>query len=68
MQILHSTQPPRDVSISLGVASRTFDNALPNMQALIQRADEALYQAKAAGRNQVVVREQEKLFSELVFT
>lgn len=68
MQILHSTQPPRDVSISLGVASRTFDNALPNMQALIQRADEALYQAKAAGRNQVVVHEQEKLFPELVST
>ncbi|RZI55066.1 MAG: GGDEF domain-containing protein [Pseudomonas sp.] len=68
MQIPHSTQPPRDVSISLGVACRTFDNALPNMQTLVQRADEALYQAKAAGRNQVVVHDQEKLFPELIST
>jgi diguanylate cyclase (GGDEF)-like protein len=62
LQIPHSVQPPRRVSVSIGVASRTFDNVSQSMQALVRRADEALYQAKAAGRNQVVVHPDEKLF------
>ncbi|RYE97318.1 MAG: GGDEF domain-containing protein, partial [Oxalobacteraceae bacterium] len=65
LQIPHSTQPSRDVSISVGVASRTFENAVQNMQALVQRADEALYQAKTAGRNQVVVHQKDRLFPDL---
>ena len=62
LQIPHSTNPPRDVSVSVGVASHTFNNVGQNMQALMQRADQALYQAKAAGRNQVVVHPDKNLF------
>jgi diguanylate cyclase (GGDEF)-like protein len=62
LRIPHSVQPPRHVSVSIGVASRTFDNAGQSMQVLVRRADEALYQAKAAGRNQVVVQPDERLF------
>ncbi|RYE72367.1 MAG: diguanylate cyclase [Oxalobacteraceae bacterium] len=54
LQIPHSTQPHCAVSVSAGVASRTSDNAVQSKQALLQSADEALYQAKKAGRNQVV--------------
>jgi diguanylate cyclase (GGDEF)-like protein len=66
LQIPHSTQPPLRVSVSIGVASRTFDNGVLNMQTLVQRADEALYQAKATGRNRVLLHQKEKLFPELV--
>lgn len=66
LHIPHSTQPPLKVSVSVGVASRTFDNDLQDMQALVQRADEALYQAKTAGRNQVVMHQKEKLFPQLI--
>jgi diguanylate cyclase (GGDEF)-like protein len=66
LQIPHSTQPPLKVSVSIGVASRTFDNGALSMQILVQRADEALYQAKAAGRNQVFLHQTEKLIPELV--
>jgi diguanylate cyclase (GGDEF)-like protein/PAS domain S-box-containing protein len=39
------------ITISLGVAQ--IDPGLPNLAALIDRADTALYQAKNAGKNQV---------------
>jgi diguanylate cyclase (GGDEF)-like protein len=65
LQIPHSAQPLRHVSVSIGVASRIFDNPGQNMQSLVRRADEALYQAKAAGRNQVVVHPDERLFPPL---
>jgi len=39
------------VTISLGVAARTAET--PSLDALLNRADEALYQAKKAGRNRV---------------
>ena len=39
------------VTISLGVAERSFEGSL---QALLRRADEALYEAKRQGRNRVV--------------
>ena len=39
------------ITISLGVAQ--IDSGLPNLAALIDRADTALYQAKNAGKNQV---------------
>lgn len=47
------TQPGGRLTISLGVASAPADAQSP--KALIQVADAALYRAKAAGRNRVVV-------------
>ena len=42
------------VTISIGVAVLIGDNDTP--EALLKRADEALYEAKAAGRNRVIAR------------
>ena len=44
---------PRPVTVSIGVAGSL--TAPPNMQTLIRAADSAMYDAKAAGRNRVVV-------------
>lgn len=44
-------QPGGRLTISLGVA--TFPDDITNAQALLQTADQALYRAKNAGRNQV---------------
>ena len=43
------------ITVSIGVAALTSDT--PNLQALIQRADQALYKAKAQGRNQIALSE-----------
>ena len=48
--ILHQDQTIRPVTISIGYAVKTNDEPI---DALTQRADMALYQAKSAGRNQV---------------
>jgi two-component system cell cycle response regulator len=42
------------VTVSLGVSASEGNEDRP--ESLLRRADEALYEAKAAGRNQVVVR------------
>ena len=54
LQLPHSDRPLRKVSISVGVASHTLNDIHENMQSLVKHADEALYQAKAVGRNRVV--------------
>jgi two-component system cell cycle response regulator len=41
------------VTVSIGVASRRAGDASPTE--MMKRADEAVYQAKAAGRNRVIV-------------
>lgn len=46
------SRPDQRVTVSIGVASYPRDGSTP--AELIARADEALYQAKAQGRNQVV--------------
>ncbi len=46
------------VSISIGVASADGQNALSKTE-LIERADEALYQAKETGRNKAVLSDKE---------
>ena len=40
------------ISVSIGVAGATLD--MPNLEDMVKRADEALYEAKRSGRNQVV--------------
>ncbi len=53
VQSLHFTSPKGlNVSMSLGVATMQKDDST---QGLFERADTALYQAKEAGRNRVVV-------------
>jgi len=50
----------KNVTCSIGLASTT-SNAEVDMSHLIARADRALYRAKQAGRNQVVVSERIEL-------
>ena len=42
------------ITISVGVAASTGDGDTP--EALLKRADEGVYEAKAQGRNQVIAR------------
>jgi len=51
---LAGLEEPLTVTISIGVASVVGGDDTPDM--LLKRADDALYEAKAAGRNQVVAR------------
>ena len=45
--------PVGSISVSIGVSSLHTQEQQDNLQSLIQRSDQALYQAKAAGRNRV---------------
>lgn len=53
--IAHPTSPFGRVSVSIGIAAAT-GSRLDTVQGLIAAADQALYQAKAAGRNQLAKR------------
>jgi len=57
--ILHST-PKRHVTISCGVTSVLPKNGL-SFETMLRSADRALYQAKADGRDRVVVNEYGKV-------
>ncbi|PNA05422.1 MULTISPECIES: diguanylate cyclase [Pseudomonas] len=50
--IAHRTSPFGRVSVSIGIAAAT-GSQLDTVQGLIAAADQALYQAKGAGRNQL---------------
>jgi two-component system cell cycle response regulator len=51
---MHGVEDPLSVTISIGVACTRLEEDSPD--ALLKRADEAVYDAKARGRNQVVAR------------
>ena len=46
-----TAQPNRNLTVSIGVA--TFSPSISTLTDLIREADNALYQAKRAGRNRV---------------
>lgn len=54
LQLPHSDRPLRKVSVSVGIATHASNGLGQSMQSLVKHADEALYQAKAAGRNRVI--------------
>ncbi|MGI4776559.1 MAG: diguanylate cyclase domain-containing protein [Janthinobacterium lividum] len=54
LKIPHSAQALGHVSISLGVAAHSSGSRLDTSKSLLEAADQALYKAKSAGRNQVV--------------
>jgi len=45
---------PVQISVSIGVATSLEDIAADSPQAMLKRADEALYAAKKSGRNRVL--------------
>jgi two-component system cell cycle response regulator len=49
---LAAGERPKSLTISVGVASSSGE---PSADALIQRADEALYRAKESGKNRVIM-------------
>lgn len=51
--IPHTASPLGRVSVSIGIATATLSE-LDHLQGLIEVADQALYTAKARGRNQYV--------------
>lgn len=54
----HTTElPQKHVTLSAGCAVYLASDSQQRIQALIERADEALYRAKRAGRNQVMCEE-----------
>jgi diguanylate cyclase (GGDEF)-like protein len=50
---VHAAGHEVHITASVGLASEPGDD-LPGLEELLRRADEALYAAKAAGRNRVI--------------
>jgi len=57
MAIPHSDSPLGHVTVSIGAATATTGSGAP-VEALLRRADQALYASKQAGRNRVTLAEE----------
>ena len=53
-RLTHTHCPNGNITISVGSVTQAFDGSETSFERLISNADQALYQAKEAGRNQVV--------------
>lgn len=53
LQLVHDDHPLRKITVSIGVAS--ISETVETEKALLKAADEALYRAKAAGRDRVMI-------------
>ena len=54
-QTMSTSKEPVKFTISMGIAELTLDSNIDDLEQLIQQADQALYAAKAAGRNQTSI-------------
>lgn len=50
-----SKQKATQLQLTISVGAATYDHGLDEIEAMLQRADEALYEAKSAGRDRVVL-------------
>jgi diguanylate cyclase (GGDEF)-like protein len=48
------------ITVSIGIAGCTSDVAAPSLDVLLARADQALYRAKAHGRNRIELAEAQR--------
>ena len=50
----HAPQGEAALTVSVGVASFTTPDAMPSWEQLLCKADDAMYEAKLAGKNRVI--------------
>ncbi|SHO52543.1 transporter substrate-binding domain-containing diguanylate cyclase [Desulfopila aestuarii] len=66
LNILHKYNPPGIVTVSIGVCTIKDFTDYDDIGRIYQVADEALYQAKSAGRNQICLKSAENINGDFV--